>query len=134
MTTPGARSPRERHWICAQRLRERRLALGLTQCEVVNRLPGNGERPTNRALSAMEHGRGLDLGLLPDFAMTLNCTVTYLLGLTDDPYSWQPDEWRSAVRPRPSPAVPDDVRPQVGVLGPNIPSGSARRRARGNPR
>jgi hypothetical protein len=39
----------------------------------------------------MENGRGLDLGLLPDLAESLECTVTYLIGLAADPHSWQPD-------------------------------------------
>jgi transcriptional regulator with XRE-family HTH domain len=82
---------RERHWVCAQRLRERRRTLGLTQREVAIRLAGMGSRTTNRSLSAMENGRGLDLGLLPDLAESLDCTVTYLIGLAADPHSWQPD-------------------------------------------
>lgn len=90
MSTPKLNS-RERHWVCAQRLRERRLALGLTQREVVARLEQRGNQTTNRALSAMENGQGLDLGLLPELAASLGCTVTYLLGLTGDPDAWQPE-------------------------------------------
>jgi transcriptional regulator with XRE-family HTH domain len=89
-TTSSINQARERHWICAKRVRERRLTLGLTQREVASRLGGIGSRCSNRALSAMENGRGLDLGLLPDLAEALNCTITYLLGLTDDPAAWQP--------------------------------------------
>ena len=81
----------ERHWICARRLRARRRQLGLTQAEVVDILARHGASLTNRALSAMEHGRGLDLGRLPDLAAALDCTLTYLLGLTDDPARWEPD-------------------------------------------
>jgi hypothetical protein len=87
---------RERHWVCAQRLRERRLTLGLTQREVVDLLQRRGSHTTNRGLSAMENGRGLDLGLLPDLAFSLGCTITYLLGLTTDPSAWQPAETSSA--------------------------------------
>lgn len=91
MSDLRAESPaRERHWVCAQRLRQRRLELGLTQREVVARLQRRGNRTTNRALSAMENGRGLDLGLLPDLAEALACTTTYLLGLTADPSEWRP--------------------------------------------
>jgi transcriptional regulator with XRE-family HTH domain len=72
-------------------MRERRLAEGLTQREVVERLARRGVRTTNRAISTMENGRGLDLGLLPEFADALDCTVTYLLGLSSDPHSWRPD-------------------------------------------
>ena len=82
---------RERHWICAGRLRERRRELKLTQLDVVNRLHEHGVELSNRALSSMENGRGLDLGLLPELAAALNCTVSYLLGLTEDPARWTPD-------------------------------------------
>lgn len=90
MSVPKLNPARERHWMCAQRMRERRLALGLTQREVVERLLCRGSHTTNRALSAMENGRGLDLGLLPELADSLDCTTTYLLGLTADPSSWSP--------------------------------------------
>ena len=136
VSVPTTSPVRERHWLCAQRLRERRLALGLTQLEVVARLHRRGGRTTNRALSAMENGRGLDLGLLPDLAEALDCTVTYLLGLTADPSAWQPAV--NSGRPAPVPdahvqaAVPR-LR-AVGILGPEIPPGfaapgRARRRA-----
>jgi transcriptional regulator with XRE-family HTH domain len=81
----------ERHWICARRLRERRRALGLTQAAVVARLARCGAALTNRTLSAMENGRGLDLARLPDLAAALDCSVTYLVGLTTDPERWEPD-------------------------------------------
>jgi transcriptional regulator with XRE-family HTH domain len=90
MTAPGVSPARERHWICAKRVRERRLNLGLTQREVVSRLHRMGNPTSNRALSAMENGRGVDLGLLPELAAALDCSVTYLLGLTDEPHAWQP--------------------------------------------
>jgi len=91
MATPGVNLVRERHWVVARRMRERRLAQGLTQREVVARLESRGVHTTNRALSTMENGRGLDLGLLPELAEALDCTVTYLLGLASDPHSWRPD-------------------------------------------
>lgn len=91
MTAPRADPTRERHWVCAQRIRERRLTLGLTQREVAGRLARLGNRTTNRTLSAMENGRGLDLGLLPELAASLECTVTYLIGLAADPHAWEPD-------------------------------------------
>ena len=91
MTAPRAEPTRERHWVCAQRIRERRGTFGLTQREVAGRLVRLGSRTTNRTLSAMENGRGLDLGLLPELAESLECTVTYLIGLSSDPHSWEPD-------------------------------------------
>jgi len=91
MSAPRPEPARERHWVCAQRMRERRRSLGLTQREVVGRIALLGGRSTNRALSAMENGRGLDLGLLPELAASLECTVTYLLGLATEPHAWHPD-------------------------------------------
>lgn len=137
MSAPRPDLVRERHWVCAQRLRERRLALGLTQREVVARLQLRGNPTTNRTLSAMENGRGLDLGLLPDLAVSLGCTTTYLLGLTCEPSAWQPDGLTEPV-PVAAPAAPavQPVQP-VGILGPSLPDGfnapgRARRRAEPN--
>ena len=76
------------------RLRERRSELGLTQQQVVTRLARVGVRTTNRALSSLEHGTGVDAAKLPELAMVLDCTVTYLFGLTDDPHQWVPDQGR----------------------------------------
>lgn len=83
-----------RHLQITQRLRQRRDDLGLTQKQIVTRLARCGLQTTNRALSSLEHGSGLDVAKLPELATALDCTVTYLLGLTDDPHSWQPAEPR----------------------------------------
>lgn len=137
MSSPRPNPVRERHWVCAQRLRERRLALGLTQREVVARLQSRGNQTTNRGLSAMENGRGLDLGLLPDLAESLGCTVTYLLGLTSRPYSWQPDGAVPPVangHPPRRPTAAEEWQ-RAGILGPDLPQGFAapgRNRRRGN--
>jgi transcriptional regulator with XRE-family HTH domain len=79
----------QRHWTCGRRLRERRHTLGLTQAELVARL-GGGPAITNRSISTWENGRGLDFGWLPELAVALDCSVTYLLGMTDDPRRWEP--------------------------------------------
>jgi transcriptional regulator with XRE-family HTH domain len=101
MTVPLPDMRARRQWICATRIRERRRQLGLTQSQLATRLVGYGTSLSNRALSAMENGRGLDLGRIPDLAAVLDCTVTYLLGLTDDPLRWEPDQpLRAARRPR----------------------------------
>lgn len=84
----------DRFLVLTSRLRDRRRSLGLTQQEVVRRLETLGVMTTNKALSSLEHGAGIDAGKLPEFAAALDCTVTYLLGLTDDPASWQPDRSR----------------------------------------
>lgn len=125
---------RERHWVCAQRIRERRLALGLTQREVVARLEHRGNSTTNRALSSMENGRGLDLGLLPELADALRCTVTYLLGLTADPAAWHPSpdtkgaNGKSTTPVRQVPARREVSIQGSGILGPDVPVTWARRR------
>ncbi|HEV7192155.1 MAG TPA: helix-turn-helix transcriptional regulator [Jatrophihabitantaceae bacterium] len=103
---------RVRHWTCAQRMSERRHDLGLTQHDVVHRLETLGVCASNRTLSAMEHGQGVDVGRLPEIATALDCTVTYLLGLTDSPASWLPDRERSPVARQVATSW---------ILGPDIP-------------
>lgn len=107
---------RERHWTCARRMSERRHDLGLTQCDVVERLTALGVGATNRGLSAMEHGQGLDIGRLPEIATALDCTITYLLGLTANPHCWSPDD---AEIPAADVAVP--TTPRSWILGPDVP-------------
>ncbi len=80
-----------RHLLICERLRQRRRELGLTQKEVVARLRRIGVVTTNKALSSLEHGAGLDVCKLPEIARALDCSLTYLVGLTDDPASWEPD-------------------------------------------
>jgi transcriptional regulator with XRE-family HTH domain len=94
---------------------ERRHDLGLTQCDVVDRLSALGVGATNRSLSAMEHGQGLDIGRLPEIATVLDCTVTYLLGLTENPHRWPPDDEQTAVD------LPASTAPHSWILGPNVP-------------
>ena len=91
---PGSQSQSwtGRHLLITLRLRERRCELGLTQKQVVTRLGRVGVHTTNRALSSLEHGTGVDAAKLPELAMALDCTVTYLFGLTDDPHRWEPDQ------------------------------------------
>ncbi len=81
-----------RHLLVSERLRVRRRQLGLTQKEVVARLRRLGVDTTNKSLSSLEHGAGLDVCKLPELARALDCTLTYLVGLSADPLSWQPDE------------------------------------------
>jgi len=110
-----------------RRLRERRSELGLTQKQVVTRLGRVGVHTTNRALSSLEHGTGLDVAKLPELASALDCTVTYLVGLTDDPHRWEPDQRvidLTDARPR----RPADLPPARGggarnswILGAEVP-------------
>ena len=99
-----------RHLLITQRLRQRRDDLGLTQKQIVTRLARCGLQTTNRALSSLEHGSGLDVAKLPELAIALDCTVTYLLGLTDDPHSWQPAEPVAEPVAGQAPARPVPVR------------------------
>jgi hypothetical protein len=69
---------------------------------------------TNRSISTWENGRGLDFGWLPELAAALDCTVTYLLGMTDDPQRWEPASGAAASaraeRARTAPTAPDATR------------------------
>ena len=112
---------RERHWVCARRINERRHELGLTQYDVVDRLAAIGVIATNRTLSAMEHGQGVDVGRLPELAMALDCTITYLLGLTDDPKRWTPDDLTVPVTVDITAPIPEQGARTSWILGPDIP-------------
>ncbi len=117
-----------RHLLVTQRLRHRRDELGLTQKQVVTRLARLGVMTTNRALSSLEHGAGLDIAKLPELAHVLDCTITYLIGLTDDPQSWQPDEKSAA--PQRDPARHDEapIRQSSCILGADVPDRQRRLR------
>jgi len=117
-----------RHLVISERLRERRRTLGLTQKEVVARLRRIGVVTTNKALSSLEHGAGLDVSKLPEIARALDCSLTYLVGLTDDPGSWEPDfeQWPGrrkqapargvAAEPPPGPPKTTGCPPILGPL------------------
>lgn len=120
-----------RHLLVSERLRVRRRQLGLTQKEVVARLRRLGVDTTNKALSSLEHGAGLDVCKLPELARALDCTLTYLVGLTSDPLRWEPDgeAWpvpERATMPIAALTAPDPLRradpdPDPGgpwILGP----------------
>ncbi|MFF0342768.1 helix-turn-helix domain-containing protein [Kribbella sp. NPDC004875] len=110
----------DRHLLVTQRLRSRRLQLGLTQKQVVTRLARRGVRTTNKTLSSFEHGAGVDVCRLPDLAVALECTVTYLLGLTEQPTRWEPDHNPSLGR---SVAGRDAQSADAHlILGPDIPA------------
>jgi transcriptional regulator with XRE-family HTH domain len=123
-----------RHLLVTQRLRQRRDELGLTQKQVVTRLGRLGVMTTNRALSSLEHGAGLDVAKLPELAHVLDCTVTYLVGMTDDPHSWEPDPElatpypQSQPPPRPAARASEvPVRRESCILGADIPDRPRRR-------
>lgn len=105
-----------RQLLITQRLRSRRADLGLTQKQVVTRLARLGVRTTNRALSSLEHGAGVDVAKLPELAAALDCTVTYLIGLTDEPHRWEPDP-RSRTAPAAAPSANAEQRSAVPRRG-----------------
>jgi transcriptional regulator with XRE-family HTH domain len=119
-----------RHLLVSERLRLRRRQLGLTQKEVVARLRRLGVDTTNKSLSSLEHGAGLDVCKLPELARALDCTLTYLVGLSADPLRWQPDEGVWPVPEResegvdtaaePTPTPPETAQRTEGpwILGP----------------
>ena len=120
-------------------LRARRSALRLTQQDVVCRLAELGLVTTNRALSNVERGAGLDAARLPELAAALECSVTYLVGLTDDPRRWRPDPGRKpalrstvaghSVEPPDGTASGSiaDVHTHPPILGPDVPDLHQRR-------
>ena len=143
----GYQNVAQRNLTCAIRIKERRRELGLTQAEVVERVARYGSRLSNQALSAIENGRRLAVGRLPDLAEALDCTVTYLIGLTADPHRWQPDRpqprQQLTTAPSEAPAPPENTAPQAAagapapasshrswILGPDVPDMSAELRAR----
>jgi len=111
----------ERQRLVSQRLRQRRQSLGMTQQQVVVRLADLGVHTTNKAVSTLERGAGLDVGKLPELAAALNCSVTYLLGLVEDPGSWEPDR-----RIRPQAPVKRNERRQPRILGSDLPGRQGR--------
>ena len=126
-----------RHLLITQRLRQRRDDLGLTQKQVVTRLGRCGLHTTNRALSSLEHGTGLDVAKLPELAAALDCTVTFLIGLTDDPRRWEPDEdlaipargaTRAVVVAAPLPSAPAALSTSL-ILGADVPDRSVSQRS-----
>ncbi|MFN2517810.1 MAG: hypothetical protein ABR604_02030 [Jatrophihabitantaceae bacterium] len=113
-----------RQVLVTQRLRQRRRDLGLTQQQVVARLARHGLRTTNRSLSSLEHGAGLEVAKLPALAQALECTVTYLVGLTDAPHRWEPDQPPAAPPRRTAgPPGPATELPAAGslILGVDVP-------------
>ena len=111
--TPGRLTSYEelgahRHLVISERLRARRRELGLTQKEVVARLRRIGVATTNKALSTLEHGAGLDVCKLPEIARALDCSLTYLVGLNDDPTAGSPT---SRTGPAAVPRVTSLARP-----------------------
>src|ERR1700730_10004233 len=73
VTVAGYQTVAQQNLTCAIRIKERRRELGLTQAEVVDRVSQHGSRLSNQALSAIENGRRLAVGRLPDLADALGC-------------------------------------------------------------
>lgn len=72
----------------AERIKERRLALGLTQEDLGNRI---GLQKS--AIAKYENGRveNVKRSIIQRMAAALECTPSYLLGFEDDGYYYDPD-------------------------------------------
>jgi transcriptional regulator with XRE-family HTH domain len=111
-----------RHLLITERLRTRRDVLGLTQKQVVGRLAKLGVQTTNRTLSNLEHGAGVDVGRLPELAAALECTVSYLLGLTASPHRWSPDPVAAGTAPLTARPPTEPVPAHPGPHHPALPA------------
>jgi transcriptional regulator with XRE-family HTH domain len=78
-------------WRVAARVAARRKALGLTQQHVADRMTARGIRTILQQVSQIEQGTGVGVGKLVVLAQALECSMTYLLDLTDKPDKWTPD-------------------------------------------
>lgn len=118
----------DRQVLITRRLRQRRAELGLTQKQVVTRLGRCGLQTTNRAVSSLEHGAGVDVAKLPELAIALDCTITYLIGLTDDPHRWEPDvRYGRQPTPMSEPELPMAAVPAHSwILGLEVPDRAGR--------
>ena len=83
---------RQRALGLGDRIAERRNALGLKQAQVVERLGKLGVLMSVATYSRYEWGKPtIEPHVLPALAMALECSVTFLLALTDNPAKWTPD-------------------------------------------
>ncbi len=77
------------------RARQRRIDLGLTQPQVVEALQLVGVNTSVSSYSRLETGKAELVKCaanLVGLALALDCSVTYLLGLSSQPGEWAPDE------------------------------------------
>lgn len=82
----------ERRQLVARRIHDRRIQLGLHPSKNLREGSSNGDTPTDPELTGPERSAGLTAAALPELAAALECTTTFLVGLTDDPMKWSPDE------------------------------------------
>jgi transcriptional regulator with XRE-family HTH domain len=120
----GYQTVAQRNLTCAIRIRERRRQVGLTQAELVDLVNEHGSRLSSQGLSAIENGRRLAVGRLPDLAAALQCTVSYLLGLTADPDRWEPDDASA-------PALISSAAPPAPASRPALPASAGQASAHG---
>lgn len=91
MTQSGPETP---GFLVAWRVRSLRKQLGLKQEEMVRRLAGQGLEISQATYSRIEVGKSEIVkgsNYLVGLATALDCSVTYLLGLTSKPSKWTPD-------------------------------------------
>ena len=83
----------------ADRVMERRDALGLTQTSLALRMSEQGFPLSQAAISRAESGAAMEQGELIALAVALECSTTYLLGLTTKPDRWEPDAPLQSYKP-----------------------------------
>lgn len=108
------------YWISA-RIRRRRRDLELTQQELVDRLMEAGVQMSPATWSRIESGKvelAKGAALLLVSSEVLHCSVTYLMGLTQDPSSWEPD--------RETPWTAEDESPDASPDGHDETPGRSR--------
>lgn len=91
MTQSGPETP---GFLVAWRVRSLRKQLGLKQDEMVRRLAEQGLEISQATYSRIEVGKSeivKGANYLVGLATALDCSVTYLLGLTSKPSKWTPD-------------------------------------------
>lgn len=88
------RGPETPGFLVAWRVRTMRKQLGLKQDEVVRRMREKGLDLSQATYSRIEVGKSeivKGANYLVALSEALECTVTYLLGLTSKPSKWTPD-------------------------------------------
>ena len=95
MSEPSYSTGPDDGWLVAWRIRNRRVDLQLRQEDVRARLSEVlGQKVSQSTLSRLEAGKS-DVAKgtmwLRALSEALDCSVTFLVGLTDDPDRWEPD-------------------------------------------
>lgn len=91
----------------AERIKKRREELGLTQSELANRMGFKGKSSISKIESS---GNKVTLKTVEKAANALNCSVSYILGMVDNPYMHRIQDEIMVIRDRKG--LPNDHLPQ----------------------